>query len=105
MVDFANDVADPGIVGEQQDWPFSLLGIRATCSTFAEIIPLIWSLKIVQSVQLEQNRSVLSGLRFLQTSMIHRVHRYSFFSSVECRTPASINEIFIRIYNNIDSTQ
>ena len=65
----------------------------------------MWSLKILQSVQLERNRSVLSGLRFLQTSMIHRVHRYRFFSSVACRTPASINKIFIRIYNNIDATQ
>ena len=60
MVDFANDVADPGIVGEKQDWPFSLLGLRETCSTSAEIISLMWSLKILQSVQLERNRSVLS---------------------------------------------
>ena len=69
MVDFVNDVADPGIVGEKQDWPFSLLGLvlSITCriSTSAEIISLMWNLKILQSVHLEQDCSVLSGLRFL----------------------------------------
>ena len=41
MVNFANNVTDPGIAGEKLDWALSLLGVRVICSIFADI-SLMW---------------------------------------------------------------